>query len=289
MSLTWELAGRIGPVYVDALRAKPFWLLVFVIGYLYYRMTLDPAEAGFLTLYSLAAGIGGGLAGSGLLILLGIAVNQGVCLWLFGIAGLLMLIRRRFFCFSYAGGLLSVISLIFGLPGMEVPQVMGLVAVLHLVEALLIWLTGAYRPMASYGWDAEGRLTQGVELRKIWPIPLVMLMAGYVAPQTDMAGVVEMPFWWPLIPQKAGMELAGLGGEWVYSMMTAVAVLGYGDLVIAGDPGVQTRKVCIRLMGYSIILLLLCVWAGHVSALGWLPALFGPVAHDVLMGGDRGR
>jgi hypothetical protein len=287
MSLTWEMAGRIGPVYADALRAKPFWLLVFIIGYLYYRMTLDPAEAGFLTLFSLGAGMGGGLAGSALLILLGIAVNQGICLWLFGTAGLLMLIRRRFFCFSYAGGLLSVISLIFGVPDLEVPQVMGLAAVLHFVEALLIRLTGAYRPMASYGWDTEGRLTRGFGLRKIWPIPLVMLMAGYVAPQADMAGAVEMPFWWPLIPQKAGVELAGLGGEWVYSMTAAMAVLGYEDPVISGDPGIQTRKVCIRLMGYSIILLLLCVWAGHVPAAAWLPALFGPVAHDVLMGGDK--
>jgi hypothetical protein len=270
-----------------------YWLTVLTTGAVYYRITLDPAETGSLTFFSWIAGAVGGLAGSLLLILSGVAVQQSACLWLLGITLALGLFRRRFMCFAYAGGLLSAVSLLFGTPRLETPQIMGLAAVLHLVEALLIWMMGAYRPMAACGRNGRGEWLPALSLRKIWPVPLMMLAAGYIAPRGGVAGVVNMPAWWPLIPQAAGTEMAAAGGEWVYVMFPAAVALGYGDvapvgngLSAAGRAGrslkPRIRKNSLQIAGYGAALLLLCVWAGHVPALVWLPVLFGPVAHDAL-------
>ena len=78
------------------------------------------------------------------MILVGISVNKIGGLYLLITALGLMLIEQRFLCFAYAGGVLSLLHLLFGFPQeLSVPQVMALVAVLHLVEALLIYLTGS--------------------------------------------------------------------------------------------------------------------------------------------------
>ncbi|MDR1205663.1 MAG: hypothetical protein LBL26_09325 [Peptococcaceae bacterium] len=277
-------------VFLDVFREWIYWLMVLVTGAVYYRITLDPAEAGSLTFFSWIAGAVGGLAGSLLLILSGVAIQQSTCLWLLGITFALGLFRRRFMCFAYAGGLLSAVSLLLGTPRLEAPQIMGLAAVLHLVEALLIGLMGAYRPMAACRRNGRGEWLPALSLRKIWPVPLMMLAAGYIAPRGGVAGVMDMPAWWPLIPQEAGTEMAAAGGEWVYVMFPAAVALGYGDVAPGGN-GLRPagrllrpriRKNCLQMAGYGVVLLLLCVWAGHVPALVWLPVLFGPVAHDAL-------
>jgi hypothetical protein len=164
-----------------------------------------------------------------------------------------------------------------------------LAAALHLVEAGLVWLMGAYMPAAAVVRNGRGGWLPALRLRKIWPAPLVMLAAGYIAPRGGVASVVDMPAWWPLIPQRAGTEMAVAGGEWVYMMLPAAVVIGYGDVAAAGFPAdaggrlkLRVRNNCLQLTAYGVILLLLCIWAGHVPALAWLPVLFGPVAHDAL-------
>jgi hypothetical protein len=296
LGLWGEISGWAGLVFLNTFRDWVYWLMVLITGAVYYRITLDPAETGSLTFFSWIAGAVGGLAGSLLLILSGIAIQQNTCLWLLGITFALGLFRRRFMCFAYAGGLLSAISLLWGMTQLETPQVMGLAAVLHLVEALLIWLMGAYRPMAACRRNSRGEWLPALSLRKIWPVPLVMLAAGYIAPHGSVADVANMPAWWPLIPQAAGTEMAAAGGEWVYVMFPAAVALGYGDVAPGSNRATGTnrapaagrmlklriRRNCLQMAGYGVVLLLLCVWAGHVPALVWLPVLFGPVAHDAL-------
>jgi hypothetical protein len=285
----WEIIRWAGLVYLDIFKDKVYWLMVLIAGFVYYRMTLDPARTASLTFFSWIAGAAGGLAGSLLLVLSGIAIRQSVCLWLLGITLALAIFRRRFMCFAYAGGLLSAISLLFGAPQLEAPQVMGLAAVLHLTEALLIWATGAYMPMAACRRSRKGEWMPALSLRKLWPVPLVMLAAGYIAPQGGVAGAVDMPAWWPLIPQQTGNELAAAGGEWVYVMFPAAVALGYGDMAASPEPLTirrslksRVRRNCLQMAGYGVVLLLLCVWAGHAPALVWLPVLFGPAAHEAL-------
>src|SRR5690606_32464385 len=85
----------------------------------------------------------GGVMATAIFILLGISLNE-VGIWpLWILALLLMLIHPRFLCFSYGAGILALSHLIFGLPDLDIPALMALVAILHLVEAVLIHLVGA--------------------------------------------------------------------------------------------------------------------------------------------------
>jgi hypothetical protein len=97
---------------------------------------------------SLFNGFIGGLFGSFLVVLLGITIetyvpnSQGAFasgityIWI--IAILMAMIHVRYLCFSYAGGLVALVSLIFGFPNVYVPGLMALVGILHLIESLFI-------------------------------------------------------------------------------------------------------------------------------------------------------
>src|SRR5690606_41661119 len=82
----------------------------------------------------------------------------------------LMMVHPRFICSAYAGGILSVTHLLFGWPGLSVPAIMALVAVLHLVESLLILLHGPTGATPVYVRRPDGRVVGGFTMQKFWPI-----------------------------------------------------------------------------------------------------------------------
>ena len=87
------------------------------------------------------------------------------------LALLLMLMHPRYLCFSYAGGIMALSSLLFGWPELNVPAVISLVAVLHMVEAVLIRWHGHLNPSPVYLRTGEGEVVGGLNLQKFWPCP----------------------------------------------------------------------------------------------------------------------
>ena len=225
-----------------------------------------------------AAGLAGGLLATGLFVALGIPLNDvGVwLLWLVALA--LMLIHPRFLCFAYGAGLLSLAHLAFGLPGFDVAAAMALVAVLHLVEAVLIYWTGADGAMPVYAADGRGGVVGGFTMQRFWPLPFVALLGAFVPPEiAQSAGGVHMPDWWPIFEP----EWAGRGaGEYVFALFPVVAALGYGDLALASPPGVKAKRTARSLLGYSLGLLALAVLARVHAAFAFAAALYSPLAHE---------
>jgi len=166
-----------------------------------------------------------------------------------------------------------------GFPVVSIPHVIGLVAILHLVEALLIYLTGPLYPVPMYIKTKQGQVVGGYNLQKFWPLPLVALVAWYLPSQEVIQEAVKMPDWWPLI--KA--QLTTGQGELMYMMIPVVAALGYGDIALSERPREKTGRSALELAGYSIILLALAILAGHYPILAALPALFGPLGHELLI------
>ena len=111
-----------------------------------------------------------------------------------------MLLSPRYLCFAYAGAYwpLSVWSL--AIPRSSVPQLMALIAILHMVESLLILLSGRLNPMPVYV-KYENQIRGGFNLQKFWPIPLIALVSAGIA---DPASGVMMPEWWPLLKDYDG-------------------------------------------------------------------------------------
>src|SRR5699024_2795987 len=111
-----------------------FWLVVFIVSRQYKkhikmeRQMLGMERESILgkTINSTAYGIVGGVIGSIIMIVLGVSIRQEGIIYIWPIAILLFMINVRYLCFSYAGGLLALFSLIFGFPKIDVPGLMAL-------------------------------------------------------------------------------------------------------------------------------------------------------------------
>ncbi|MDD4801819.1 MAG: PDZ domain-containing protein [Syntrophomonas sp.] len=277
---------EIGRVLVDNLTSPYFMLLYLLlcglVAWQYRRMQnmSDYLLQGQKNIYvrsaliSVAAGFLGGIPGSILLVLLGIDLaGIGISyLWIAAIA--LMLIQPRFMCFAYGAGILSISNLLFGFPDIEIPMLMGLVAVLHLIESLLILVNGTYNPLPVYIMK-QGQLRGGFNMQLFWPIPLVALMGiGYINPESG----ISMPEWWPLL-----RDSAQLAEEQTYALLPVMAVLGYGEISTTKTPCQTTRKSSLHLVLFSLVLLLLVVLSTRWRLFLVLAAIFSPLGHELVI------
>lgn len=281
------LIGMIAETFFTLVTDWVFWLIVMLVAFLYHRIARSSLYLFDLpdnltwrpVALAVVSGIAGGLFGSILLIIAGISVAELGITYLWITAVLLLLIRQRFLCFAYAGGLLSLSHLIFGFPEISVAQLMGLVAVLHMVEAVLILLSGHLEVFPIYIQTKQGRVVGGYNLQKFWPLPIIALMAVIIPEQEMLKSAVAMPAWWPLIKP----EFLQASGEPMYIMVPVVAALGYGDIAVTSYPADKTRLVALELALYSIILFFLAVAASHLPEAAVLPALFGPLGHEFII------
>lgn len=232
-----------------------------------------------------AAGFGllGGLAGSMMMVLIGLTLSEFGLMYLWPVAVLLMLINVRFLCFSYAGGVLSLVSLTLGFPDINVPQIIALVAVLHMVESLLILASGHLGAVPAYIKGHGGKITGGFTLQKFWPIPFVVLAVMTGAMEDNGIGIINMPGWWPLLKTGVPGNAQGL----VYAMLPVVAGLGYGDIATARSPREKSRLTALLLGGYSLILLVLAVLAQQSKTLALVAALFSFLGHEAVIYAGR--
>lgn len=286
MGFPWSaILLQIVTVFLQAL-AQPFFLLIIVLIWLQYRRMLKTKEALFgvrdstprLVLTALGYGMIGGLLGSMLIVVLGISLNDLGILFLWIIAVLLMLINPRFLCFSYAGGILALISLLTGYPKLNIPALMGLVAVLHLVESLLILTSGHIDPLPVYVRNRFGRVVGAFNLQKFWPIPLAVIVLVTVTQQAPAGDLIRMPDWWPPL-----RPLGELSPQMAYSILPVIAILGYGELAITCLPRERVKLTSLHLALFSLVLLGMAMLAAYVPQTVILAALFAPLGHEVVI------
>jgi hypothetical protein len=231
------------------------------------------ARTDFLT--SAGYGLLGGLFGSFLAVSIGLTIS-GELYYLWPVAILLMMINIRFICFAYAGGILALANLLLGVPQINVPALLALVAVLHMVESFLIFASGHMGAVPAYIKGSAGKITGGFTMQRFWPIPLVVLavITGAMAEPG-----VSMPDWWPLV----NPGVAGDPQNIAFALLPLVAGLGYGDIAIARSPIEKSRISALYLGLYSLILLALAVLAGHYRAAALLAAVFSPLGHEAVI------
>lgn len=268
-----------------------FWWFVLFIALLYRRLARMKANLFQIeresiwrpVMGAIAYGIIGGFIGSVLSLLFGITIGEAGFAFLFPVAVLLMLINARYMCFAYAGGLISLGAILFGWESVSVAQIMGLVGILHLVEAFLIFISGHQGNMPVYVANRRGLTVGAYNLQSFWPIPLLVLTLGTISEPSGMASAgMEMPSWWPLIaPPGVSRDLSV--ENLMYLPLPIVAVLGYGDLAVTQSPRDHSRRSALLLALYSLVLLGLAVLASHIPSLAILAALFGPLGHEALI------
>jgi hypothetical protein len=232
------------------------------------------------TMSALVLGLVGGLVGSVALSLAGVGLVEvpgtaSALLYLWPVSVALGWVNPRFFCFAYSGSLMALASLATGWPRIDVPSVMGLVAVLHMVEALLIYLSGytLATPMSINGQYEQA--VPGFMLQRFWPVPLVLPLFSLFVDSP-----VAMPHWWPLLRPDAHLVQAVLPFGWKF--LPFVVTMGYSDLAITAPPEIRARQSSRVLLVYSGILLLLAIGAGHWRFLMWVAAVFSALGHETM-------
>jgi len=220
-------------------------------------------------------GMLGGVFGSILLVFMGIDLSSIAITQLWMAALVLMLIQPRFLCFSYAAGILAVSNLLFGYPDVSIPQLMGLVAILHMVESLLILLNGPGNAWPVY-IHKQGQLRGGFNMQMFWPLPLAALMS--VAFTDLAAGGLEMPAWWPLL-----RDYARFADDQAFTLIPVLAVLGYGEISTSRTPAQASRRSSLLLFIFSLLLLLLALLSSYNPIFLPLAALFSPLGHELVI------
>lgn len=263
-----------------------FWLVIGLVAMQYHRMARSaaglhrrwPPMTLQLTVSAVGLGLLGGIAGSYIMVLTGISLGPGDVLYLWPVALVLMLFHPRFICFSYAGGIVSLSHLVFGWPDVNVTGIIGLVAVLHIVEGALAYVSGHHGAVPMYLRHESGRVVGGYTIQRFWPVPIVILLMMALPPEAR-GGAIAMPDWWPLIGPSIPVDPAAVS----LVMFPVAAALGYGDMAVTASPKDKSRGVAKLLVAYSITLLALTWWGYRWPPALWLAAAASPVLHEVMI------
>lgn len=286
----WILLGV--PGIVLSPQGPVFLLLVLVVGLQYRRLAaMEEAllgrprrSAARLTLSATLYGLLGGVLGSYLMALLGVALTRQDLAVLWPVALLLALWHPRLLCFSYAAGLVGLASLLWGWPAVHVPGLVALVAVLHVVEGVLVLASGDDAAVPVTLRRPGGEVVGGFAIQRFWPVPVMVLLVMSI-PESLRAGALAMPEWWPLFRPPA----AGGPSSLDVVMVPAAAALGYADLAVSADPAERSRRTGLMLLAYSTTLLLLAWGAARVPELQWAAALAAPGLHEWMIRAGRRR
>ncbi|EOC99553.1 PDZ domain-containing protein [Caldisalinibacter kiritimatiensis] len=227
-------------------------------------------------LSSTLAGVIGGLIGSIIILAIGITIDADDFKYMLILAILLMLIHPRFICFSYSGGIVSIASLVFEYPKINVSSVMAIVAVLHLVESLLILKDGDKSKVPIF-MKMNNKIVGGFNMMRFWPIPFIVLI---ITAQSFEGSAVAMPDWWPLIRPD---NITSNSNDLMCIMIPVMAALGYGDMAISDYPERKIKESSRNLILFSVILLILAIISSYVYVFKYIAALFSPLAHEFLI------
>lgn len=232
-------------------------------------------------IHSVGYGLIGGLIASGLLIGLGVVFRPDEMWLIWMISLILSLFHVRFLCLSYATGILGFFAGIFqwvdfpNIPWLvpfidiinqiHIPSLIAIVAILHLVEAILIRLKSGEQATPLFVETKRGKLIGGYQIQSFWLLPLFLIISVGDPSQ----GSIISSGWWPLIGGAAGL-----------SILPVPVMIGYSDLTTVLTTEEKSRMVSNYLMVYSLILLGMAFIAEY-----WLPfqiiaALFAALAHE---------
>ena len=291
MAVAWfDLLQLLVLTMMSVLVEPLFWAVMALVTHQYWQMQRSQMSMFGLAgtpisrqvKWAMVYGTIGGLLGSVVLTLVGVNIERMGFQYIWPLAIFLALINLRFLCFAYAGGIVAIANALFGWPDVDVPQVLALVAALHVTESVLIAISGRYgsTPVIIKHGD---RLVGGFNLQNFWPLPLVVLATVAMQSGALPEGVFHTPDWWPLLP--LGIE-PPVGSEWVYVMMPVVAALGYADVAISSTPEQRRRHSAISLALYSLSLLAMALLAAKFAWLKLPAALLSPLGHEYLVRRD---
>lgn len=276
------LAGII--TILTIIRSPIYWIVILLVFIQYKRINKMEKkilginrESIYITMLKVALlGLLGGLIGSLAIVMLGISIDANDFKYIFILAIILMLIHPRFICFSYSGGIISILALTIGYPRVNVSSIMAIVAILHLIESFLILIDGDSLKLPIY-IERDNMIVGGFNLMRFWPIPFIVLV---LVAQPNSGIGLKPSEWWPIFKSpNSSLTYSSLA----YLMAGIIAVLGYGDTAVTDYPRNKTKASFKNLLLFSCVLLTLAIASTYIKELKIIAALFSPIAHEVII------
>ncbi|MDW7729244.1 MAG: PDZ domain-containing protein [Bacillota bacterium] len=304
MQMLFDISQIFLATFSMALIMPIFWIVLFLV-FLQYRRQAATEEKLYgrvihpvyrQMLVSLGLGAFGGFSASVALVFLGLSLEQIGLYFIWPVALFLLLINPRYLCFSYAGGIVAAVVLLVrhivvplipslgqltvidSLLKIHIPSLLVLIGLLHLVEAMLIYISGHWGSSPIYLKQDNGKVIGAYALQRFWPLPLVALLVS-VVPQAEIVGV-SMPEWWPIL-QSAVQP--GEGQSLQYMIIPVAAGLGYADMALSASPREKSLFSARWLALYSIILLIVAVFSEYIPLLILPGVIFAPLGHEMLI------
>lgn len=194
-------------------------------------------------------GLVAGFAASLLAVLIGINIEAEALRYIFLAMIILLPFDLRYANISYAAGILAAVSLIFGYPQINIPSLIGLVAILNIVESILIYIErkGDFLPV----FIKHREMIAGAFLiRRFWMIPIV--------------------FFTYLIQNGGRLQLLG-NGAYAIGLDCLIALLSYSDIAVTKHPEKKCTQGSAIILCYGLVILVLAVisqdsrWMVYVS------------------------
>jgi len=228
---------------------------------------------------SLGIGILAGVVASVFIITLGIVIHPEEMWLVWGISLFLILFNIRFLCLSYATGLLGVVAAILQflnitstnlildlIISIHIPSLIAIVALLHLIEAILIRVQASKQATPMFIETKRGKLAGAFHIQSYWLLPLFLVVA---TGETD--GINISWSWWPLI-----------GGGMGISIIPIPAIIGYNDITSVYSPYKKSRNASNYLLIYSLVLLAMAFAVEVFVDYQVFAALFAGLAHEAI-------
>jgi len=276
---------------------NPLLYLFVLFIYLHYRKQMLMERQLFAvriqspltqTIRSIALGLIGGAIVTVSSGVLGIVI-QITDVWIVScLAIALAFIRIRYLCLAYATAVLTFLhGIALLIPDVEKIQGIGtvwgwlieakplpllaLVALLHVVEALMIrWNRGKdASPLFVEG--KRGRIVGAYQLESFWLTPLMILV-----PTSGSGGWTDFLYpGWPLFSGDVAFSSLGL--------LLIPAITGFSALTQSQTPVQKAQEVSRELVLYALLLFGLAYAAVWLPALLWLAGMFAFFGHEGLV------
>ncbi|CAG7633687.1 Cell division topological determinant MinJ [Paenibacillus solanacearum] len=243
----------------------PFYYVGILFVVLQYRRQIALERRLFATrLHSLLSetwrtvlwGFVGGIFASVVMAAVGATLEPRATLLLWGVSLVLLFIKVRFLCWAYAVGAIGLLQAILhvvpplgtipavawltdAISQINMPALLALVAVLHLVEAIYVRKQGTRFGTPMFYESKRGKIVGGYHLQGFWPVTLFLLV--------PMQGAGNALPWTPL-----------LGGDLWQGGWTIIGfpvMIGFAEMTMSRLPNDKVRISSNLLFIYAIVLL----------------------------------
>jgi hypothetical protein len=292
MDLLVELLQRLLHAGLQLL-LNPFYYIGILFIILQYRMQIQLERKLFHTrLHSLIDetwrtllwGWIGGLIASVVLMFIGISLQTDVIAVVWAISLIMIMLRVRFLCLAYAIGVLGVMHIVLMfipqaadldnvgwifqmIVDADVPSLLVIVAILHLLEGLLSSMQGARMASPLFLEAKRGKIIGGYQLQGFWPVPLFLLVPM-------QGGSTEGIPWGTLFG-------ANFSGGW--SLLAFPAMIGFVELTVSRLPRDKVAWSSKMLFLYGIVIMVLAIAAHFWSPFVIVAVLCTIGLHEALI------